>query len=138
METNLESSAPVGFVESEISPLGRWLAGAQQLKDTLTILGMNIVLLFGFLFFGLPLPGLVLYGLRWRLARGTASRVNAIWLWALGLLHEVVCAALFASADVRSELHEMAEYLTYGYALGAFISLVGLIEILSNDETSAA
>ena len=133
METNLEHSAQADYAESEISRLGRWLAGAQQLKDTLTIVGMNIVLLFGLLFFGLPLPGLVLYALRWRLMRGKATRANAIWLWALGLLHELLCVALFASTDVRSELHEMAEYLTYGYALGAFISLAGLFETIFND-----
>jgi hypothetical protein len=62
---------------AEISALGRWLAGAQQLKDTVTIVSMNFVLLFGLLIFGLPIPGLVLYFLRWRMVRGRGTRAGA-------------------------------------------------------------
>ena len=120
---------------AEISSLGRWLAGAQQLKDTVTILGMNFVLLFGLLFFGLPIPGLVLYLLRWRLVRGQGSRSAATRHWGFTLGHELLCAALFASADIRSELHELADYLTLGYGLGALLSAAGLLVTLTHDST---
>ncbi|RYU79729.1 hypothetical protein [Hymenobacter persicinus] len=131
MEIN-RSTAP----EAEITALGRWLAGAQQLKDTITILGMNFLLLFGLLVFGLPIPGLVLYFLRWRLVRGKGSRAYATRLWACSLVHEVLCAALFASTELRAELHELADYLCLGYALGALLSAGGLLTTLTADSTS--
>jgi hypothetical protein len=112
---------------AHISVLGVWLARAQQLKDTVTILGMNFMLLFGLLMFGLPIPGLVLYFLRWRLTRGKARRAYAALLWALGLGHELL---LFASTDAHAELHDMADYLTLGYTLGAGISVAGLLTSL--------
>lgn len=119
---------PPAAAAAEIAPAGVWLARAQQLKDTLTILSLNVLLLFGLMAFGLPVPGLVLYGLRWRLARGRGSRSFAAVLWGLGLGHEVLCALLFSSADMHSELHEMATWLTWGYALGAVISAAGLLQ----------
>jgi hypothetical protein len=120
----------------ETSTLGLWLARLQQLKDTITILGMNVILLFGLLFLGLPIPGLVLYFLRWRLTRGRPRREFATRLWGFGLVHELLCAALFASTDMHAELHEMAEYLSLGYALGAVISAAGLLTSLSTDSTA--
>jgi len=120
-----------------ISSLSRWLAGAQQLKDTATILGMNFMLLFGLLFFGLPIPGLVLYYLRWRLVRGQISRHYAARIWGFSLGHEILCAALFASTEMRAELHEVAEYLTVGYLLGAAISAAGLLTGISRDPGAA-
>jgi hypothetical protein len=107
--------------------LGRQLATAQQVKDTVTILGMNVLLVFGILF-GIGVPGLILYFLRWKLTRGEGTQTRAIVLWVLTTIHEVLCVALFFSADMQTELHEWATYLGWGYALGFLISLVGAVE----------
>ena len=123
MEAQLTSSAPL-----QISRLGRWLAGAQQLKDTLTILGMNIMLLFALLFFGLPIPGLILYFLRWRLARGVGSYSRALVLWGLSAVHELLCILLFQSAEIQTELHEVAYWLSFGYTIGLLLSSAGFAE----------
>ncbi|UOQ72182.1 hypothetical protein [Hymenobacter cellulosilyticus] len=116
---------------AEISTTGRWLAGAQQLKDTLTILGMNILLLFGVLC-GIAIPGLVLYFLRWKLVRGKGRRQSAATHWAITLVHELCCGLLFMSADMQNELHEWGAGLAVGYLLGCLISLAGLIENLGS------
>lgn len=108
--------------------LGRWLAGAQQLKDTLTILGLNVLLLFGLLLLGLPIPGLVLYALRWRLARGKATQNRALWIWGLSVVHELLCAVLFFSQEVHQELGSYASWIGSGYLLGAALSAVGFAE----------
>jgi hypothetical protein len=131
-------SNPSPAAAAEISSLGRWLAGAQQLKDTITIVGMNFMLLFGLLFFGLPIPGLILYWLRWRLVRGQGGRNYALRLWGFSFLHEILCAALFASTDMHAELHEVAEYLTVGYLLGAAFSAAGLLTGISADLRAGA
>jgi hypothetical protein len=123
MKIQLTSSAP--HISSR---LGRWLAGAQQLKDTLTIIGLNFLLLFALLFFGLPIPGLILYFLRWRLARGLGSYNRAIVLWALSALHELLCVLLFQSVEMKTELHAAADWLSFGYTFGLVISLAALAE----------
>jgi len=125
MQTQLTSSIP-----SEISPLGRWLAVVQQLKDTLTIVGLNFLLVIALFFYGLPIPGLVLYFLRWRLASGKGSYHRALVLWCLGAAHELLCMLLFQSADMKGELHDWADWLSFGYTLGLIISLAGFAEAL--------
>lgn len=110
---------------SGISTLERWLAAIQQLKDTVTIGLMNILLLFG-LMFGIAIPGLVLYFLRWRLVRGKGSRGSAAVIWALGCLHELLCAVLFLSSSNQSELGDMS-LIGYGYVLGVVVSAAGFL-----------
>lgn len=107
--------------------LSRWLASAQQLKDTLTILGMHILFVFGLLF-GIGIPGLILYFLRWRIVRGNSSPQRTQVLWCLGFVHEFLCVLLFQSAEIKTELHETAEWVSIGYMIGLGISLTGLIE----------
>jgi hypothetical protein len=123
MEAQLTPLAPL-----EISRLGRWLAGAQQLKDTLTIIGMNLLLVFALFFYGLPIPGLILYFLRWRLASGRGGYQRAILLWALSAVHEFLCMLLFQSAEMKTELHEWSEWLSFGYTLGLVLSIAGFVE----------
>ncbi|GGE95565.1 hypothetical protein [Hymenobacter cavernae] len=130
----MENTSTIELAPLETTSLGRKLAVAQQIKDTLTILGMNILLIFGIMF-GVAIPGLVLYFLRWRLTRGKSSRTGALLLWGIGVLHEVLCAFLFASADLQSELHDWATYLAWGYILGVIINLFGLAETLTNQAT---
>ncbi len=116
---------------AQIGYIGRQLARLQQLKDTLTIVGMNFMLLFGIIFYGIAVPGLILYALRWRLVRGTATRQRAAWIWGLGAVHELLCALMFASASAGAELGDMADYLAAGYLLGLMLSVAGLAEALS-------
>ncbi|MBX0290884.1 hypothetical protein K3G63_10565 [Hymenobacter sp. HSC-4F20] len=133
MESTFNAApAPAG------TSLGRWLAGAQQLKDTLTIVGLNFMLLFGLLIFGLPIPGLILYALRWRLVRGKATRPQALRIWSLSLGHELLCALLFFSQEIQQELGSYASWIGSGYLLGAAISAVSLAEAESwNTEAEA-
>ncbi|OUJ75451.1 hypothetical protein [Hymenobacter crusticola] len=132
METTSHTASP----QNGRTSLGRQVATAQQIKDTLTILGMNVLLVFGILF-GIGIPGLILYGLRWKLTRGGATPTRAIVLWALTTVHEVLCVALFFSTDMQAELHEWATYLGWGYALGVLISLVGVVEAATNSSSLA-
>ncbi|MFD2786599.1 hypothetical protein [Hymenobacter rubripertinctus] len=104
----------------------RWLAALQQAKDTVTILGMNFMLLFG-LMMGIAVPGLILYFLRWKLVRATGSPATAIRIWGWSLVHEFLCVILFASEGTQQELHGMATLLAYGYTLGIVVSMAGLV-----------
>ena len=128
MQTEQEITAPL-----VVTRLGRGVAIAQQLKDTLIILGMNFMLLFGILFYGIAVPGLVLYALRWRLVRGKSSPRRALAVWSFTFVHEVLCVLLFQSADMQSELmNGAAQLLSFGYLLGVGFSLVGLAEAVSS------
>ena len=132
MQTNFlpKSTAPD-------SSLARNLAVAQQIKDSLTIVGMNVMLIFGILCCGMAVPGLVLYFLRWRLTRGQASREQTQLLWALGVVHEVLCVLLFSSASMREEFGSWSELLVFGYVTGIVISFCGLL-VASNEAAAAS
>ncbi|UOQ52970.1 hypothetical protein [Hymenobacter cellulosivorans] len=112
---------------ADLSVTSRWLAGAQQTKDTLTIIGMNVLLVFGLLC-GIAIPGLVLYFLRWKLVRGKGRRQSALTHWGITLAHEFCCVLLFMSTDMQNELHEWGAGLAVGYGIGCLISLAGLLE----------
>jgi hypothetical protein len=109
------------------SELQRGLAIAQQVKDTITI-GLMLstgMLIFGILF-GVAIPGLVLYCLRWQQTRRYGRNARGGWLWLLTLLHELVCAVGFYSNHPHHD--EMtAFHFEAGYALGAGISLLALL-----------
>ncbi|WP_375435621.1 hypothetical protein [uncultured Hymenobacter sp.] len=122
MENQLTTSLP-----PKSTQLSCWLTAAQQLKDTLTILGMNIWLVFGVLF-GVAIPGLLLYFLRWRLVRGTSNPHRALLLWSFSFVHEFFCVLLFQSAEMKAELHEAAGLLSVGYLVGMGVSLIALAE----------
>ncbi|GAB3834744.1 hypothetical protein [Hymenobacter jeollabukensis] len=101
----------------------RVLALAQQVKDTVTIVCMNLMLL-------VPIawPGLVLYGLRWRLTRRGArpSRV----LWSLTLIHELLCFWLFADIKPDSDMAGMGLF-AISYVLGTLLSIGALLTLMS-------
>ncbi|HEX8329419.1 MAG TPA: hypothetical protein VF629_17920 [Hymenobacter sp.] len=112
----------------KLSRFGRALAGAQVLKETLSII-----------FLGLPLvkeaplvllsalPGVVLYLLHWHLALGRAGRVFAAVVWALTLLDELWGLFLFEELD--SPTRAQIRMLYWSYFLGLGIILVALAEL---------
>lgn len=122
------------------SILQRGLALAQQLKDTANIL---LFLGNGYLFFGIlggiAIPGLILYGLRWKLLRRTGDPTATMVLWALSLLHEVLCVTLFNTDHPHNSSGEMSSPLEHWeplYMLGVAICLAGLVEIVASQTSS--
>ena len=111
-----------------LSRLGRTLAGAQALKETLTIL-----------FLGLPLvreeplvllsalPGLVLYGLHWHLALGRAARGLAAAVWVFTLLDEL--GGLLLCEELDSPTRGQIRLLHWSYFLGLAFILLALGEL---------
>jgi len=112
----------------KLSRIGRALAGAQVLKETLSII-----------FLGLPLvkeaplvllsalPGVVLYLLHWHLALGRAGRVFATAVWAFTLLDELWGLLLFQELD--SPTRSQIRLLHWSYFLGLAIILLALGEL---------
>jgi hypothetical protein len=120
--------APANQLPAETdTTLQRWLAIAQQMKDTVTIILMlsTGMLIFGVLF-GIAVPGLVLYCLRWKLVPEGASQHRAGWLWLLTLAHELICAACFLNAGPQED-DLIINHLDIGYGLGVLVSLFGLL-----------
>ena len=112
----------------KLSRIGRALAGAQVLKETLSIV-----------FLGLPLvkeaplvllsalPGVVLYLLHWHLALGRAGRGFATAVWAFTLLDELWGLLLFQELD--SPTRSQVRLLHWSYFLGLAIILLALGEL---------
>ena len=112
----------------KISRLGRFLAGAQVLKETLSIV-----------FLGLPLvreaplvllsalPGVALYLLHWHLALGRAGRIFAAAIWGFTLLDELWGLFLFQELD--SPTRGQVRMLHWSYFLGLGIILLALGEL---------
>ncbi|MCC3152872.1 hypothetical protein Q3A66_07685 [Hymenobacter sp. BT770] len=108
--------------------MGRFLAGAQVLKETLSII-----------FLGLPLvkeaplvllsalPGVALYLLHWQLTLGRVGRVFATAVWALTLLDELWGLILFQELD--SPTRGQIRMLYWSYFLGLGIILLALGEL---------
>ncbi|MDO7876543.1 hypothetical protein Q5H93_17495 [Hymenobacter sp. ASUV-10] len=118
------------------SVLQRGLALAQQLKDTANIL---LFLGNGYLFFGIlggiGIPGLILYYLRWKLLRRTGDPTATMVLWALSLLHELLCLIMFYCDHPHSSGGEMSTPLEHWeplYLLGVVICCGGLADLLIN------
>lgn len=109
----------------------RLVATLLQLKDTAAILLLlsDGSLLFG-IFLGFGVPGLVLYGLRWRQARGRAGRGAIIVQAVLTLLHEVFWTCVFYGQRTSQEPLNHYEVLTVLYALGALLSVLQLLATL--------
>ena len=118
---------PLPFVP-QLSRLGRALAGAQALKESLTIV-----------FLGLPLvkeeplvllsalPGVVLYVLHWQLALGRVGRAVAATVWAFTLLDELWGLLLFRQLD--SPTRGQIRMLHWSYFLGLGFILLALGEL---------
>ncbi len=112
----------------KLSRIGRALAGAQVLKETLSII-----------FLGLPLvkeaplvllsalPGVVLYLLHWHLALGRAGRVFATAVWGFTLLDELWGLLLFQELD--SPTRSQVRLLHWSYFLGLAVILLALGEL---------
>ena len=112
----------------KLSQLGRFLAGAQVLKETLSII-----------FLGLPLvkesplvllsalPGVALYLLHWHLALGRAGRIFAAAVWGFTLVDELWGLFLFQELD--SPTRGQIRMLHWSYFLGLGIILLALGEL---------
>jgi Na+/proline symporter len=123
--------APV--IVSETSQMAsRVIASLMQLKDTANILLLlsNGTLLFG-ICMGFGVPGLVLYGLRWRQVRGRAKRGGIIGQTLLSLLHELFWANSFYKERDTTEPFEHHEILVVLYGLGALLSAIHLLVAVS-------
>ncbi|WP_426059686.1 hypothetical protein [Hymenobacter sp. B1770] len=106
-----------------LSRLGRFLAGAQVLKETLSMifLGLPLVKAAPLVLLS-ALPGVVLYLLHWHLALGRAGRVFAAVVWGFTLLDELWGLLLFQELD--SPTRAQIRMLHWSYFLGlAFIVL---------------
>ncbi|MDB5236149.1 MAG: hypothetical protein JWR44_3142 [Hymenobacter sp.] len=115
-------------VVPKLSRLGRGLAAAQVLKETLSII-----------FLGLPLvkeaplvllsalPGVALYLLHWQLALGRVGRIFAGAVWVLTLLDELWGLFLFEELD--SPTRGQIRMLYWSYFLGLGIILMALGEL---------
>ena len=112
----------------KLSRLGRSFAGAQVLKETLSII-----------FLGLPLikeqplillsalPGVVLYLLHWQLVLGRVGRLFAAVVWGFTLLDELWGLFLFRELD--SPTRAQIRMLHWSYFLGLGIILLALGEL---------
>lgn len=112
----------------KLSRLGRGLAAAQVLKESLSIV-----------FLGLPLvreeplvllsalPGLVLYLLHWQLALGRVGRVFAAMVWVFTLLNELWGLLLFQELDAPTR--GQVRLLHWSYFLGLSFILLALGEL---------
>lgn len=115
-------------VVPKISRFGRALAGAQVLKETLSIifLGLPLVKAAPLVLLS-ALPGVVLYLLHWHLALGRAGRVLAAAVWVFTLLDELWGLLLFQELD--SPTRGQIRLLHWSYFLGLGIILLALGEL---------
>jgi len=112
----------------KLSHLGRFLAGAQVLKETLSIifLGLPLVKAAPLVLLS-ALPGVVLYLLHWHLALGRAGRIFAAAIWGFTLLDELWGLFLFQELD--SPTRGQIRMLHWSYFLGLGIILLALGEL---------
>ena len=113
---------------AKLSRIGRVLAAAQAVKETLTIL-----------FLGLPLvkavplvllaavPGIVLYLLHWYMAFGKPERRLAATVWVFTLVDEILGLLLFKQLEAPT--HGQVRLLHWSYFLGLGLILTALLEI---------
>ena len=115
-------------VVPKISHLGRFLAGVQVLKETLSIifLGLPLVKAAPLVLLS-ALPGVVLYLMHWHLALGRAGRVFAAAIWVFTLLDELWGLFLFQELD--SPTRAQIRMLHWSYFLGLGIILLALGEL---------
>ena len=112
----------------KISRLGRFLAGAQVLKETLSIifLGLPLVKAAPLVLLS-ALPGVVLYLLHWHIALGRAGRIFAAAIWGFTLLDELWGLFLFQELD--SPTRGQIRMLHWSYFLGLGIIMLALGEL---------
>ena len=112
----------------KLSRLGRALAGAQVLKETLSVvfLGLPLVAEAPLVLLS-ALPGVVLYLLHWHLALGRAGRFFAVAVWGFTLVDELWGLLLFQELD--SPTRAQIRMLHWSYFLGLGIILLALGEL---------
>ena len=124
--------APAPALEPVATTTSRVVAALMQAKDTAAIL---LLLSDGSLLFGIlclfGIPGLVLYGLRWRQVRGHAGRGAVISQAVLSLLHELFWTCAFYGVKADSDGPAYPEILTVLYGLGALLSMGQLLVAIS-------
>jgi hypothetical protein len=108
--------------------LGRALAGAQVLKETLSIifLGLPLVKAAPLVLLS-ALPGVVLYVLHWQLVLGRVGRMFATAVWVFTFLDELWGLLLFQELD--SPTRAQIRMLHWSYFLGLSIILLALGEL---------
>jgi len=112
-----------------LSPLGRWLAGLQLVKETLTIVLLGVPLLLAQpVLAPAALPGVVLYLYRWGLALGQFTRRGAAVVWLLTMLDEAWGLVLYLNV-VDEPTARQLHYLNWSYGLGLAFTLTALAEI---------
>lgn len=110
----------------------RALAVLMQVKDTANILLMlaSGALLFG-IFFGIGIPGLILYALRWRQVKRPVVRAAVLVQAGLSVAHEVFWALYFQNDITSTEPMEHSGLLSGLYWLGAGLSAIQLLLVAS-------
>ncbi|HEX8656565.1 MAG TPA: hypothetical protein VF690_03485 [Hymenobacter sp.] len=110
----------------KLSRLGRSLAAAQAIKETVSLV-----------FLGLPLvkeaplvllsalPGVVLYLLHWHLALSRATRIFAVAVWAFTLVDELWGLLLFQELDSPTRGQIRMLYWSYFLGLGIIVLALG-------------
>lgn len=127
MPAPLSPPAPLP-ASRKLSRLGRALAAAQALKETLSFLLLLVPLAIALhspLVLVSALPGLVLYGLHLYLAGGRASRLLALAAWGLTLADELWAVLLYH--DLGAPM--AARRLHLSHWLGVGLSLLALAEL---------
>ncbi len=115
-------------VMPKLSRLGRSLAGAQVLKETLSIIFLGLPLVKAApLVLLAALPGVVLYLLHWHLALGRAGRIFAAAVWGFTLMDELWGLLLFE--ELESPTRGQVRMLHWSYFLGLGIILLALGEL---------
>jgi hypothetical protein len=115
----------------------RVMAALMQLKDTVAILLLlsDGSLILGILW-GFGVPGLVLYGLRWRQVRGKGGR--GVSQAVLSLLHELFWTCVFHGINSDDEYFMHYKPLAMLYGLGALLSmgqlLVAMVDATDEDD----
>ena len=112
----------------KLSKLGRGLAAAQVIKETLTIvlLGVPLVREEPIILLS-ALPGLVLYLLHWQMWRGRVRRRYAAAVWAFTLLDELWGWFLFRELDAPTR--GQVRLMHWSYFLGLGLILLALVEV---------
>ncbi|GAB3291327.1 hypothetical protein GCM10027511_04370 [Hymenobacter humi] len=115
-------------VAPKLSRFGRTMAGAQVLKETLSMifLGLPLVKAAPLVLLS-ALPGVVLYALHWQLALGRVGRTFATAVWVFTLLDELWGLLLFQELDAPTR--GQIRLLHWSYFLGLGIILTALVEL---------
>jgi toxin CptA len=112
----------------QLSRVGRALAFAQIIKETLSIIVLGLPLVRSApLVLVAALPGVLLYGLHWHLALGRPDRRLAVAIWVFTLIDELWGLFLFEEFD--SPTRAQVRMLHWSYFLGLGIILLALAEL---------